>query len=369
MSLPFDSAHPTPAAAGDPVSRVGRPWLDADAIFAFICVTGLILAPFAPASGAGVAGAALAGLGLRGARLGRTLRRRWFVFLVPLAALAAVTWSTAPRPALLQAAELAVIALAGVLIASARRPAAVLTAIAAACLAGLAPRLALGGGIAGAQGLLEVAGLGLLAALAALAAALRQRRGLWGAAMLAAAASQALALLAVASSEALLRAALALIPLAMLTPLVGAPMRVRAAATALAAIAALAVSILLGDAPRALAALVMAGGWTSAAAVAAATVVGAGLLVHRFLRRPDALGAFWIAALLFALERLTIGGLGLAPMTLPTLLLFASLGAGLIPATRLAAERRRPLPAAQVISLAEARALRRPASGQPRLGA
>ena len=369
MSLPFDSARPAPAAAGGPVSRAGRPWLDADAIFAFVCVAGLILAPFAPASGAGVAGAALAGLGLRGPRLGRTLRRRWFVFLVPLAALAAVTWSTAPRTALLQAAELGVVALAGVLIASARRPAAVLTAIAAACLAGLAPRLALGGGIAGAQGLLEVAGLGLLAALAALAAALRQRRWLWGAAMLAAAAGQALALLAMASPEALLRAALALLPLAVLTPLLAASLRVRAAATALAAIMALAGSALVGDAPRALAALVMAGGWAAAAAAAAATAVGGGLLIHRVLRRPDHFGAFWIAALLFALERLTVGGLGLAPMTLPTLLLFAGLGAGVTPAVRLAAERRRVQPAAQVISLADARALRGPAGGHPRLGA
>jgi hypothetical protein len=311
----------------------------------------LAAAPYSAWASAAFFGLAPVHLLLRRERLLRVLRPRVFVYLPALAALATVVWSLSPAFAFLHAVELALVATAGMLLASAPRPDLVVRALAVAFPAALAGAVTLGGGLGAAEGVSGLAIGGLVACAAALHDAWRRRERapLAGLALAALYQGAVLATMAPIASLACGLAAAASVPLLGL--LAGAAARWRATGLAGVAIALLALgwrAEAAGDYLQ----LILTAGWIPLIALLATISVGGALLARRYVCWPSPAVAFWIAMLLVEAPRLPIAGLGMAPLSPAALLLFAALTASFG-----RAQRARPAPRreAVIISLDEAR--------------
>lgn len=178
-----------------PGFRIGRLKFDADGIFALaIFLPLLFIVQLATFGAALVAALTPVYLFVRRRGLVRVLLPRAFLFIVPAFAMLSILWSEAPKETFRFAAELALTALAGILLSSARRQDMVIRGMTLAFLIYVAVAVVAGGrvgigvgaggdafsGLTQSKNLLgDIASTGLLVSMAAVMMAVRDRRWIW----------------------------------------------------------------------------------------------------------------------------------------------------------------------------------------------
>jgi exopolysaccharide production protein ExoQ len=249
------AAQPEAAAA----PRVRGLTLDVDGLFAFaIFLPLLFIAELGALAAAAVAGLTLAYLFVRRDSLVEALLPRSFLLLIPLFAIFSVAWSEAPGESFKLGVEFAITIMAGLILASARQPVAVLKGLGAAFLIYVVAALAVGktaaigvgaggyalSGLSGSKNLLgDIASTGMIVSLALFIIGVRRREVIWTLGALLAMAVDLYVVVATRSAGALLGLGLGVTALLALAPLVVAGRAVRAWLTGAVAICLVAVGL------------------------------------------------------------------------------------------------------------------------------
>jgi exopolysaccharide production protein ExoQ len=218
--------------------------VDTDALFAFaLFVPMAFLVQFGTLGAAMITGLTPLYLLVRRKRLARVLAPRTFLFAFPAFALLSAIWSETPKDTIKFALELGITVTAALLISSARNQRAVLRAVCLAFFIYVCDAVMAGGTVgvgvgAGGQAfsgltdsknlMAEIASTGLIVSGAVAIMSLADRKWLWVAIAIAAAAVQLYCVFAARSAGALLGLSIGFLPLLVLSPLVAAGKALRA---------------------------------------------------------------------------------------------------------------------------------------------